>query len=155
MPLRRVLLVLALGVGRHAKAHAHGHHHHLASGGSHGRGAAPGAAPLENRLEDGRGAGGGACAVSSMRMMYDLMVFCREKRWRFEPYGDDRYLVTTGTSATAEIDDRVGEDEQEGEDGFSSGVAAKSKCKSTSASAAPAAAAEPSPPHRRPPIFCT
>ena len=83
MLLRRVLLVFALGVGRHAKAHAHGDHR-LASGGSRGRGESLGAPPLKNGPEDGRGAGGGACAVSSMRMMYDLMVFCREKRWQFE-----------------------------------------------------------------------
>ena len=96
-PLSKVVLAIALGAGRHAMAHAHGHHH-LSSGGSAGHAAASAPAPRGYGPENGRGVGGGACAVLGGRAVYDLMAKCHEKGWRLEPYGDDRYLVTTGTS---------------------------------------------------------
>ena len=125
-PLSKVVLAIVLGVGRHGMAHAHGYH--LSSGGSAGHAAAPAPFPPEYGPENGHGVGGRACAALGVRAMYDLMPLCHENGWRLEPYGDDRYIVTTGTSATVER--RVGGDDSKhgGEDGFSGRVTPRSGC---------------------------
>ena len=119
----KVVLAIALGVGRHAMAHAHGDHHDLSSGGSAGHGAAPAPAPPGYDPENGRGAGGGACAVLGGLAVYDLMAFCHEKGWRLASYGDGRYVVTTGTSAAAGPGVRGGDNIHRGEEGVSGRIA--------------------------------
>ena len=121
-PLSKVVLAIALGAGRHAMAHAHGYHH-LSSGSSAGHAAAPAPAPPGYEQENGGGAGGGPCAALGGRAVYDLMALCHENGWRLVPDGDDRYVVTTGTSAVAERSDRGGDDAHKGDDGVSGGVA--------------------------------
>ena len=121
-PLSKVMLAIALGVGWHAMAHAHVGYH-LSSGGTTGQAAAPAPPPAGYEPENGRGVGGGACAALTGRAVYDLMALCHEKGWRLEPYGDDQYVVTTGTNAAAERIKAGGDNEYEGEDRVSGKVA--------------------------------
>ena len=98
-------------------------HHHLSSGGSPDHAAAPAPAPLGHEPANGRDAGGRASAAWAMRDMYDLMALCHEKKCRLAPDGDnERYIVTMGTSATAERGDQGGDNDDEGEGGVSTGA---------------------------------
>ena len=123
-PLSKVVLAIALGVGWHAMAHAHVGYH-LSSGGTTGHAAAPASPPARYEPENGRGVGGEACAALTGRAVYDLMALCHENGWRLEPYGDDRYVVTTPRSAAAERSDGGGDDEDEGEGGVSGGLSSR------------------------------
>ena len=117
-PLMAVLVAMALSVP-HARAHAHATTNppfERRGGKSRGGAVAPAPAPLIGVPVDGHGDGNGMIAAWVGRAMYELAALCHARGWVLAPSDadDDRYVVTTGTSA-AVADQKEEERDREGE----------------------------------------
>ena len=101
--LKKAVLAMVLGVGiHHAHAHVSGHATPLVAIGD-GRGSAtapapPAPAPLKYGPENTRDE---VIAAWAVRAMHELTELCHDKECALAPSEDDRYVVTTGTCATA------------------------------------------------------